>query len=129
MIADLFAALLAGLLPSRRARKRVIDLNASLKERHCAEMAVRVSSGALDGIDDQFVGGRWKVAPGVISLGSAEVRVESVDPSHRAPSAREDFRVFQNSRVYSAMSGDAVIEMAIQESEVDWVLEVVRTSS
>lgn len=129
MIEDVFAALLRGLLPSRRARKRVIDRNTFLKERRSAEMAVRVSSGPLDGIGDRFVSGCWRVAPGVISLGSTDVHVGSVDPSHRVPSLREDFHVFPSLQVYSALSGDAIRDIAIQESEVGWVLEVVRASS
>lgn len=65
----------------------------------------------------------------MLSLGSTDVHVGSVDPSHRMPSLREDFQVFLDSRAYSATSGDAVVEMAIQESEADWVLELLRTSS
>ena len=75
-----------------------------------------------DRLGPDFESGQWVVAPGALSLRSISVAVDDVDLAYRLPSFREEFQVFQNSRIYLASGGDATFEIAVQASEADWIL-------
>lgn len=125
ILPDLIAAIVGGLLPTRAAKSASVNHTRGLRARGQADLAVRLLTGAVAGLGSDFRAGTWSVRAGEMSLGSIKVTVESVSPSHRAPTVREDFRVFRASRVYLAKGAGATFEIAIQESDADWAISVL----
>lgn len=125
ILLDLIAEIVGALVPTSGAKSTLAKHNRELRAQGRAEIAVRLLTGTVAGLGPTFRGGSWSVRAGAISLGPITVPVESVSPSHRSPTFREEFRVFQTSCVYAAAGAGVTFEIAIQECDVDWVISVL----
>lgn len=126
ILLDLIATVVGGLLPSRTARSAAAKRNSALRVRGQADLAVRLLTGELAGLGPEFRSGSWRVRPGEISLGTTRVAVENVGTSPRLVTFREAFHVHQDSRVWAVEGAGATLEIAIQESDIRWVINTLR---
>lgn len=122
---DLVVAMVGGLVPDRHLRSAAAQRASELRTRGRADLAIRLVAGHVSGLGPEFRSGAWNVRSGEVSLGTARVAVDCVGSEVRPTTFRETFQVFHDSRVYAALSGDATVELAIQERDAAWVLAIL----
>lgn len=110
---------LIGLILGRR-----VDLrrNEKLRQDGKTHASVRVVSGAVRGLTQQWLPGDWVVAAGELALWRTRVSVEALGEEPRRVTGREAWSVNPEAHIYSATSGSAVIEIALMPEQSAWVI-------
>lgn len=118
--------ILGWLLGARWGRRSVNRRNDRLRAESKTEASVRLVDGSVRGLSERWMPAVWSVAPGRLTNFSVIVPVADLrrDES-RVPGLRESMSVDPDAHIYRATSGAATIEIALMESQAQWVVSLL----